>query len=452
MKDMTKGNEAKLIFNFALPMLIGNIFQQLYNTVDSIIVGRYVGKEALAAVGTSFPIIFLLVSLIMGITIGSTILISQYYGARDMKSVRKTIDTTYIFLLFASITITIVGLLSSSALLKLLKTPDEVFVHAKNYLNITFIGMIGMFGYNSVSSILRGLGDSKTPLRFLIISTIINIVLDIIFVVPLKMGVEGAAWATIIAQFCSFVFGVYHLNKNHEVFKIKFKNIKFDKDIFKLTVKIGIPSGIQQVLFSFGMMAMQGLVNGFGANTMAGFNAATKVDSFASMPIMNFGAAISTFVGQNIGANKPERIKRGYNSTLIMTVGLSVATSIIINVFGVQLVSLFNTEPEVIKEGTAYIARVSSFYVLLAIMFISNGVMRGAGDTIFPMISSLLSMLIIRVPIAYFLAWKLKSSNGIWWSIPAGWLVGVIVTQIYYHTGRWKKKAVVKAKTTSMEG
>lgn len=445
MKDMTKGNEGKLIFSFALPMLIGNVFQQLYNTVDSIIVGRYVGKEALAAVGTSFPIVFLLISLIAGITMGSTILISQYYGAKDMERVKSTIDTTYIFLFFASISITVIGLISSTALLKLLKTPDEVFVQAKNYLNITFIGMIGMFGYNSISAILRGLGDSKTPLRFLIISTVINTILDIIFVIPLKMGVEGAAWATIIAQFCSFIFGIYHLNKNHEIFKFRIKNIKFHRDIFNLSIKIGIPSGIQQVLFSVGMMAMQSLINGFGADTMAGFNAASKVDSFASMPVMNFGAAISTFVGQNIGAGKTERIKKGYRSTMIMVIGISLITSVVINIFGEQLIGLFNTEPGVIKEGKAYIVRVASFYAVVGAMFITNGVMRGAGDTIVPMITSLLSMLVIRVPVAYFLAERL-GSNGIWWSIPAGWVIGAALTQFYYHSGRWKKKALIKMK------
>jgi putative MATE family efflux protein len=443
MKDMTKGSEAKLIFYFALPMLVGNVFQQLYNTVDSIIVGKFLGKEALAAVGTSFPIIFLLVSLIMGVTMGSTILISQYFGAKDMNKVKKTIDTAYITLFFASIFITILGLIISGPILKFINVPEEVFSQSKEYLNITFIGLIGMFGYNSVSAILRGLGDSKTPVYFLIISSIINIFLDLLFILQFNMGVGGAAWATIISQGISFILAVIYLNKHHKVFKISIKNLEFDKNILKQSIQIGLPSGVQQMVFSFGMMMLQGLINGFGGNTMAAFAAASKIDSFASMPIMNFGAAISTFVGQNIGANKPERVKKGLNTTLIMSTIMSMGISATLVLLGKPLVGIFTNEPQVIVEGANYINIVAPFYFVVGGMFIINGVHRGAGEAIFPMIISILSLWLIRIPAAYFLS-SVLGSNGIWWSIPAGWTFGAIVTVIYYRSGRWKNKSIVK--------
>lgn len=443
MKDMTKGNEAKLIFYFALPMLVGNIFQQLYNTVDSIIVGKFLGKEALAAVGTSFPIIFLLVSLIMGITMGATILISQYFGAKDMKNVKKTIDTAYITLFIASIILTIIGLMIGGPVLKLMKVPPEIFQQSKEYLDITFIGLIGMFGYNSMSAILRGLGDSKTPVYFLIVSSIINIVLDLLFILQFNMGVGGAAWATIISQGISFVWSVIYLNKNHTVFKINVKAMKFDKEIFYKSVKLGLPGGIQQMVFSLGMMTMQGLINSFGGVTMAAFAAASKIDSFASMPIMNFGAAISTFVGQNIGANKPERVKKGLTTTLIMSTVLSIAISIVLILLGTPLVKLFTNDSSVVAEGLNYLYRVTPFYFVIGAMFIINGVVRGAGEAIFPMIASILSLWLVRLPVAYLLSSSL-GSNGIWWAIPIAWTFGFIITFLYFKSGKWKNKAVVR--------
>ncbi len=443
MKDMTKGNEAKLIFYFALPMLVGNIFQQLYNTVDSIIVGKFLGKEALAAVGTSFPIIFLLVSLIMGITMGATILISQYFGAKDMEKVKKTIDTAYITLFIASIILTIIGLIIGGPILKLMKVPPEIFQQSKEYLDITFIGLIGMFGYNSMSAILRGLGDSKTPVYFLIVSSIINIVLDLLFILQFNMGVGGAAWATIISQGISFVWSVLYLNKNHKVFKINVKAMKFDKDIFYKSVKLGLPGGIQQMVFSLGMMTMQGLINSFGGVTMAAFAAASKIDSFASMPIMNFGAAISTFTGQNIGANKPERVKKGLTTTLIMSTVMSIAISVVLILLGTPLVRLFTNDSSVVAEGLNYLHRVTPFYFVIGAMFIINGVVRGAGEAIFPMIASILSLWLVRLPVAYLLSPSL-GSNGIWWAIPIAWTFGFIITFLYFKSGKWKNKAVVK--------
>lgn len=443
MKDLTTGNEAKLIFYFTLPMLIGNIFQQLYNTVDTIIVGRTLGKEALGAVGVSFPILFLLVSLIMGVTMGSTILIAQYYGAKNINKVKRAIDTAYIVLFIASLVITIVGLIFSGYILRLLGTPEEMIHQAQTYINIIFIGIIGMFGYNSISAILRGLGDSKTPLYFLIISTLINIILDLVFILRLGWGVAGAAWATVIAQGCSFIFGIYYLNKNHEVLKLNIKDMKFDKHIFRLSLKIGLPTGVQQMLFSVGIMALQSIVNSFGTDAVAAYTAASKVDSFASMPIMNFGAAISTFVGQNLGANKIERVKKGYKSTIIMSTAISVLVTIIVILFRRPLISLFNSDPNVINIGVRYLVIVGSFYAVISFMLVTTGVVRGAGDTIVPMIISIFTLWLIRLPIASFLSKKI-GVDGIWWGMPIAWSMGCVVTVVYYINGKWKNKVAIK--------
>lgn len=443
VKDLTSGNEGSLIVKFAIPMLLGNVFQQLYNTVDSIIVGNVVGKEALAAVGASFPIMFLLLSLIMGVTMGATILISQYFGAKDYEKLKKTLDTTYIFLFFGSIAISILGVLLSGPILRLMNTPQDIVGQAQTYLNIIFAGMLTLFGYNAIGAILRGLGDSKTPLYFIIIATLLNIVLDLVFVMTFGWGIAGVAWATIISQGVSFLSGILYLNKNHDFLGIKLKGMRFDGEIFKKSLRIGLPAGVQQMLFSLGMMALQFLVNGFGTNTVAGFIAATRVDTFASMPIFSFGAAISAFAGQNLGAGKMERVRRGHRVTLLVSVSLAFITAIFIFLFGGFMIRLFNSDPEVVRIGSNYLKIVSAFYGVVAWMFITTGVMRGAGDTFVPMIISILSLWLIRVPLAAIFS-GFMGESGIWWSIPVAWSVGLILTLIYYRTGRWKSKVVVK--------
>lgn len=443
MKDLTKGNIPKQIFYFTLPMLIGNIFQQLYNTVDSIIIGRFEGTDALAAVGASFPIIFLLVALLMGITMGATILISQYFGAKDFEKVKKTISTTYIFLFFASIIMTIVGLITSSHILRLLNTPESVLPHAQSYLNIMFIGMVSMFGYNAISAILRGVGDSKTPLLFLIVSSIINIALDLLFVATFGWGVAGVAWATVIAQFSSFAFGLIYLSHKKSLLSVNIKEMTFEKDIFFKSLKIGIPSGVQQTVFSLGMIAMQRMVNDFGANTMAAFTAAGRIDSFGIMPIMNFGAAISTFVGQNIGAGKLHRVKKGYLTTLAMCTAVALCVTTALFIFGESLLKMFDSNPEVVQIGMRKLQIVSGFYAVVGVMFVTIGLFRGAGDAMMPMVISLTTLWLIRIPVASILTPYL-GSDGIWWSIPTGWIIGLLLSVGYYATGRWKSKAVVK--------
>lgn len=442
MKDLTAGNERKLILQFAIPMLIGNVFQQLHNIINAAIVGRFLGKEALAAVGASFPLVFMLVSFIIGITMGSTIIISQYYGAKDMGKVKTTIDTLNVFLFFSSILITLLGIGLSGLIFRLTGLPMDVMPEAVLYINILMSGSIFMFGYNGVSAILRGLGDSKTPLVFLILSTLINIGLDFLFVLVFKWGVAGVAVATIIAQGGAFVTAMIYLNKKHEVIRFRFTNLDFDRDIFKKALKIGLPSGLQQTFVALGMITLYGIVNPYGTDAIAAFSVAGRIDTFASIPAMNFALALSTFVGQNLGANKPERVRKGFVSTLWMTSVISLSVTLLLVGFAEPVMRLFTQEPEVIKTGLSYLIIVSPFYILFSGMFVVGAIMRGAGDTLIPMVITLFALWAIRIPISYFLSHHI-GINGVWWGIPIAWGIGMLFSYIYYKTGKWKTKVVV---------
>ncbi len=443
MKDMTEGSESRHIIAFTIPLLIGNLFQQFYNIADTIIVGRFLGKEALAAVGASFPIMFFLIALIMGITMGATILISQFYGAKKYDLVKKVIDTTYIFLFFTAIVFTFAGIFLAEPLLKLLKTPEDIMHLAKTYIVIIFIGCISMFGYNSISGVLRGLGDSKTPLYFLIIATFINVCLDLLFILVYKMGVAGAAWATIVSQLVSFVLGLIYLSySKHQFLSLKVKEMKFDCVLFKKSIAIGLPSAVQQILVSIGMMALTRIVNGFGTVVLAGYTAASRIDSVAMLPAMNFSMALSTFVGQNLGAGKPLRIKRGLRASLIMALIVSIIITILSVAFRYNFIAFFNQEAGVIQVGAEYLLIVSLFYFSFTTMFIFNGVMRGAGDTIIPMFITLLSLWFIRIPVSAILSTRMGPA-GIWWGIPIAWIVGMTLSIMYYLKGNWKKKSII---------
>ncbi len=443
MKDLTKGKEYKLILMFALPMLLGNVFQQLYNIIDSVIVGNYLGKEALAAVGASFPIIFLLMSLIIGVAIGSTILISQYYGAKQYENIRKAVDTINIVLFVTAISFGIIGSVFSKEIFVLIKLPADVLPDASKYLRIYFMGLPAFFGFQGISAILRGVGDSKTPLYFLVIATIANILLDLLFIVVFNTGIEGVAYATIIAQGGAFLTAVVWVGKYNKLLSYRIINIKFDKEIFIKSLKIGLPSGFQMLIVSLSMMAIYAIVNRYGTTVIAAYSAALRIDSLAMLPAMMFSNALSTFVGQNIGAKSFDRVKKGFISTLVMSSILSVIITFVIVYFGEAMMNMFIDDAEVVRIGQEYLVIVSSFYVLFAIMFTSNAVMRGAGDTVIPMFITLIALWLVRIPVAYLfgIEW---GEIGVWWSMPIAWAVGMTLSLIYYSTGRWKLKSVVK--------
>ena len=444
MKDMTSGDEAKLIARFMLPLLAGAALQQFYGIVDSIVVGRVLGKDALAAVGGSLWLTTLLVALIMGFTMGATILISQYFGQKDLNSVKKMVSTTYITLFVASIIVSIGGLFFCPVLLRAVNTPPEIMPMSQSYINIILFGTTFTFGYNAISAILRGLGDSKTPLLYLGIATIINIVLDIIFVAYFDWNVAGAALATIIAQAVSLIFGLFHLSATNEIFRFRLQTLKFDRKIFNETIRIGIPSGLQQIAVSLAFLVMQGLINSFGADVMSGFTAGSAIENIAFLPIMNFSLAMSAFTGQNIGAKRLDRVTRGFRATLVMSVSLAAVTSAILYFFAPQLILLFLEKEDAaaaIGHGVSLLRIIVPFYVFGAAMFSTNGVIRGAGDAITSFLLTILTLIVIRIPLAFFLS-KIWGSDGILWSFNFMWMFGCIASLAYYKTGLWKRYAL----------
>lgn len=445
MKDLTVGKESSLILQFAWPMLLGNAFQQLYNIVGSVIVGNYLGKEALAAVGASTPIIFTLISLIIGFSMGFTVIISQYFGAKNTNMVRRAIDTMNIFLFFSSILITIIGIYFTETILKFINIPADILPQAATYLKIYIGGLIFIFGYNGVAATLRGMGDSKTPLYFLILSTVLNIILVLLFVIVFKWGIAGAAIATVIAQGSAFITSVFYLNKTHKLIRFSFQNLNFDKFIFKKSFLIGFPSGLQMTFVSLGMIALLSIVNTFGTDVIAAYSVAIRIDSFASLPAMNLAMALSSFVGQNIGAGKTDRVKSGYVATLKMNLIITLILSSIILIFPGWIMKAFSPDINIINIGKEYLYVVAAFYLVFTTMFINMGVMRGAGDTIIPMFITLFSLWLIRIPLAWLLS-KYFGYQGIWWSIPLAWISGMTLTYIYYKSGKWKNKAIVKTK------
>lgn len=446
MEDLTKGPVGKQILAFALPMVLGNIFQQLYSIADSVIVGRFIGREALAAVGASFPIIYVLIAMVIGVGSGATVVISQYFGAKDNERVKRTISTTFIFLFFAAILVSFSGYFLSAPIFRLIGVPEDVFPEAMVYFRIYVAGQIFFFGYNGVTSVLRGLGDSRTPLVFTVLAVGLNIILDLIFVVVMDWGIAGVAYATLIAHAVAFISAAIYLNTRHELISFDIPNLVFDYTLFKQSLRIGLPTGFQQTFVALGMMAILGIVSKFGTGVLAAYTVAVRIDAIASMPAMNFGSALSAFVGQNIGAGASHRVIKGHRATVLMAGGISAMVSVIVILFDEQLMSLFTTDKEVIAEGVRYLHIVCSFYVLFAIMFTYHGLFRGAGDTIIPMFVTLISLWLIRIPLAYLLS-DVWGVNGIWWSVPIAWGVGLLFSMIYFRTGRWKNKSVLKEKT-----
>ena len=442
--DMTHGSPTRLILRFSLPLLVGNIFQQLYNMVDSMVVGRFVGSSALTAVSTGFPIIYLLSSLFIGFSVGATIMIAQFIGAGDRAAVARTVDTIYSALLIAILPLTLLGVLVCGPLLTLIRVPAEAYDQARVYCTVVLAGIIGSLGYNLNAGILQGLGDSKTPLLFLAVACGINVALDLLFVLAFHWDVFGVALATIIAQFSSWVFGICFINWKYPFVRIRFFQMKLDRPLLKQVLRLGVPSAVQECQFSLGILIMQALINGFGNSFAAGFGAANKIDTFAFMPIQSFSTATTTYVGQNIGAERLDRVQKGARRALALGTLVCIAITAVVVPLRRPLLMLFNTEPEVVAAGEAYLLRVLTTMFILAMMFIFNAVLRGAGATAIPMVSSILSLWVVRVPAAWLLAARF-GAEALYWAYPIGWTVGLAISAWAYLRGKWKGRAVVSA-------
>ena len=445
MHDLTQGHVGRLIFRFTLPILVGNIFQQMYQIIDSIIVGHYVGKQALAAVGASFPIIFLVLSFTIGIAMAGTVIVSQYFGAKDFDGVKRSIDTLNIFLVIAAVVIAVISILLSHEIFRLMRLPAEIIPSAVRFFNIMMLGTVFTFVFNGTTAVLRGMGDSKTPLYFLTISTLLNVVLDLIFIVGLGWGIASVAMATVISQGCALGALILYLNKRHAIIKFNPSDIRFDRKIFIKSLKIGLPVGLQQMFVALGMMALMVIVNSFGTDVIAAYSVAWRIDSLASMPGMNLAIALSAFVGQNMGAQRSDRVVTGLKATLLMASGVTVIMSVVAYGWGSQLMKIFTNDLAVIAVGEQYLKIVGVFYMAFNAMFIIGAVMRGAGDTFFPILISLFSLWLVRLPLAFFLS-KHFHEVGIWWSIPIGWTIGTLLSYTYYKMGRWKNKVIIERK------
>lgn len=430
---------------FALPMLLGNVFQQLYIFVDSIVVGNYLGKGALTAVGASFPVFFGLISLGIGLATGSGVVISQYFGAKQYKNVQKAIDTMYIILLASSLIIGFIGIIFIDDILSILKLPAGTSVQAKTYLTILLAGLVLDFGYNGTAAIFRSIGDSKTPLYFLIIATITNIFLDIIFIKYLNMGIEGIAYATLISKAGAFITAVFYIRNKYDSFKINFITIKFHIDIFKKSLKIGLPSGFQQMIVALGMMAIYRIVSKFGVNVTDAYSVAMRIDFFGMIPAMSFSMALTAFTGQNVGAGRFDRVKKGLKVTILMSGVIAIIISLFVVFFAKTIMGVFTSDSDIISIGTNYLMIVSSFYFIFSIMFSLMGVFKGAGATLFPMMITFVTLWVVRVPLSEYLS-RIYGETGIWIALPITWATGMTFSTIYYFSGRWKKKAVVKMK------
>lgn len=443
-KDMTIGNPSKILFYFALPMVLGNILQQFYNIIDSMIVGNFVGADALAAVGASYPITFVLITVANGCGIGCGVVISQFYGAKLMNKIKTSIFTSIIFISISSFLIMILGVIFSDNILSLMNTPNNIFKDSSNYMKIYFMSVVFLFLYNIINSSFNALGNSKTPLKFLLFSSFLNILLDLLFVVKFNTGVSGAALATLIAQGLSAVLSLFSLLKSLKYIKCDIKIKIFDFSILKSISKIAIPSILQQSIVSIGNLLVQSLVNTYGSIVIAGYAAAVKIDSITILPMSNMSNAVSTFTGQNIGAHKEDRIRCGYKAALIMIGVFCAVIAGILFLFGKNLIGLFVNSaenPGVIAVGTEYMSVVSIFYFFMGLMVITNGILRGSGDMkIF--LASTLTNLSTRVIFAYVLAFLIGVS-AIWYAVPLGWIFASTVSVIRYRSNKWLNKGIV---------
>lgn len=451
-QDMTVGNPLTNLAMFALPLLIGNLAQQMYNTVDSIIVGRYVGDSALAAVGTSGPVLNLLLLLFMGISTGAGILVSQYFGAHRQEELTKTIGTCLTLTLIAGLIIMAVGPLIVRPLMTLLDTPPDVYDMAVDYLIIIVLGIIGAAYYNIVSGILRGLGDSFTPLVFLIVACLLNIVLDIVFVARFGMAAAGVALATVIAQAVSASLCLWRLTHMKSTVRLSLSALIPDRRMTAQIIRLGLPSGLTQAIFSMAAIVVQALTNSFGTSVIACSIVVMRVDGFAMMPNFTFGMAMTTFVGQNVGAGRMDRVREGVRVGLRAGLVISFALVAGILLFGENLMRLFTSTQEVVNLGVHMMRILAVGYVAMAVTQSLSGVMRGAGDTLTPMWVSLLTTIVVRVPIAYGIAALTRSPempNGtpdcLYISLLISWVTGAVVTSILYRRGKWKSKGVVHA-------
>ena len=447
--DMTVGTPWRSIVAFTLPMLIGNIAQQLYSTVDSIVVGKYIGDNALAAVGSATPIVNMLLVLFIGISAGASIMVSQYFGAKNREGLSYTVGNCITVTAIASVGLIVVATPFIKPVLELLNTPASIIDWCADYLMICLVGIAGLAYYNILSGILRGLGDSVSALLYLLVATVINIVLDIYFVAELEMGIAGVALATVIAQVVSAGLCLIKLARMRSNFDFGFSYLIPKSSYVKTLVKLGIPSGLTQAIFSSAMIIVQSLTNCFGEQFIAANVVIMRVDGFAMMPNFSFGTALTTYAGQNVGAGHYDRVTKGAKQGTLLAVGCSSVITVAILIFGKHLMGVFTDTVELVELSYRLMFILAVGYIAVAVTQSLSGIMRGAGDTMTPMWISLITTVAIRVPVAYGISYLTRSAElpygrqeCIQISLLASWVLGALITFIAYRLGRWRNKAI----------
>ena len=437
--DLTEGKVWKVIVRFALPLLVGNLLQQFYNITDSIIVGQFLGKEALAAVSASFFIYYFIISLVIGVGSGTTVVISQLFGAKQYQKVQLAFSSFFIFMLVGGIILSIAGIIFAEPVFRLTNTPEEVIPQAVAYFRIYIGGTFLFVTFNSIISILRGVGESVRPMLFILITTVLNIAFDLLFILVFKWGIEGAARATVVSQGIGMCIALAYVNNTHPLLSIKKQDMLFDWKLFKESLKIGLPTSVQQCAIALGLIALLGIVNSFGTNTLTAYGAAGKIDTIITQAVLTLSGALAAFCGQNIGAGRLDRVKKGVQFTMYTNIALGLLTFAAVYLFGNEMMRIFTKDIDVVAIGKEYLLIMGGFFIVHGALNVYNGALRGAGDTLFPMITSLVCLWLIRIPLAYYLSSWL-GRNGIWWAIGISITIGLIVTFVYYKMGFWKRR------------
>ena len=443
--DMTQGSIIRHLITFAIPLLIGNIFQQLYNTVDTWVVGNYVSNEAFSAVGTVGPVINMLIGFFLGLSSGAGVVISQYYGAKKFDKVQDTVHTAILMTIILGIIFTFVGISMAPFMIRFMKTPESVIPQSTAYLTIYFSGVIGLMLYNIGSGILRAVGDSQRPFYFLVVSAVLNTVLDLVFVLAFDMGVEGVALATVIAQCTSAVLVMITLMRTDSCIHLSWKKLKIHWDMMKKIIRVGIPAAIQMAITSFSNVFVQSYINHFGADCMSGWTADSNIDQLIFLPMQSLALASTTFVGQNLGQNQVERAKKGVSLSLMLSVISTIVVMIPVIIFSGSFVAFFNDKPEVIEYGTLFLHWITPFYVLCCVNQVYSGALRGAGNSRAPMIIMLVSFVAFRQLYLFVVANFISNTVlPIAMGYPAGWLLCSSLTYIYYKHARLAKSRLVE--------
>jgi len=440
--DLTQGKVWKTILTFVFPLLIGNLLQQTYNLADSVIVGHFLGKEALAAVSASFFIYYFIISLVIGIGSGITVIISHYYGAKQYNNVQAAFSTILIFSLLIGFVLSAVGMLFPESFFRLVGTPPEVIPGAVRYFRIYAGGTFIFITFNSLLSVFRGMGDSTRSMLLIFITVLLNVALDIVFIIVFKWDIQGVAAATLIAQSTGVIISLIYLNKRHPLLSLKGKDLRFNRLLFVQGVKIGLPTSVQHCSMAIGLLVLLSVVNLFGTDTLTAYGAAGKIEALITQVIITLSSAMAAFCGQNIGAGAMPRVYLGVRFVTFINVLFCLLIFLCIVYFGREMMMIFTSDATVITIGRDYLLIVGATFLLHGAMNIMNGAMRGAGDTLFAMITGIVAFWFIRLPLAYYLSERMGDS-GIWWAISISVTIGFIATFLYYHSGRWKNHCII---------